>query len=176
MNEQKNKWPLITRIRKEWATSIHWFRPWNIASAARTSLSDGRSLTAWLTLLSEWKRNKTMKERKRRNGIYLIIIVMLSVANNIRKTIYRGFSSWRSCGCCACPPQQVQSSVKSLFILFFLSLFHTQKLSMWISVELQWGQCALLVNGETFLFLFKIRIMKQVRFMVCDLEMWTRRL
>lgn len=91
MNELKNKWPLIARIRKEWATSIHWFRPWNIASTARTSLSDGRSLTAWLTLLSEGKRNKTMKEMKRRNGIYLIITVMLSVANNIRKTIYCGF-------------------------------------------------------------------------------------
>lgn len=127
------------------------------------------------SVLSEWKRNKTtVKEMKRRCGIYLIIVAMLSVANNIRKTIYHVSFLLKKLWMPCLPPQQVQPSVKSLFVAFFLFLFRTEKLPVWISVELQWGQYALLVNGETFLFLFKIRVMKQIRFMVCVLETWTR--
>lgn len=41
------------------------------------------------SVLSEWKRNETtVKEMKRRNRMYVIIVAMLGVANNIRKAMY----------------------------------------------------------------------------------------
>lgn len=61
------------------------------------------------------------------------------------------------------PPQQVQTiteiTVHSL--LFSYSYSNIVHMDFW---ELQWAQYALLINGKTFLSLFKIGVMKQVRF------------
>lgn len=87
----------------------------------------------------------------------------LSVANNIRKIIYPVFFLLKKLWVLCLPPQQVQiiTEITVHSLLFSYSYSNIVHVDF---CERQWAQYALLINGETSLSLFKIGIMKLIRF------------